>query len=304
MVTEGFTNRLNINKKKKVPLIAIVGPTASGKTSLAVSLARKYNGEIICADSRTVYRGMDVGTAKPTQDEQAAIPHWGLDLVDPGQRFTVADFQQYALMKISEIRQRGRVPFLVGGTGLYVDSVLYNFQFPTVNKKLMQKISGLCIEELHEYCSKHNILLPNNKYNKRHVVNTIVHNGIIKQRSEHVDKNTHIVGIATKREILQTKIEQRVKKMISNNVVKEATELASTYGWENEAMTGNIYPIVRKLQCGKITHEQARAMLCAADWQLAKRQLTWLRRNPDIVWCELKMAYDYVSWVLAPTADM
>ena len=103
------------------PLVVIAGPTASGKTGLAISVAERFNGEIICADSRTIYRGMDVGTAKPTADDRARVPHWGVDLVDPGDRFTAADFKEYPNAKIADIRNRQKIPFLVGGTGLYID---------------------------------------------------------------------------------------------------------------------------------------------------------------------------------------
>ncbi len=118
------------------PLIVITGPTASGKTTLAIKLAEMIEGEIICADSRTVYRGMDIGTAKPTAKEQAGVPHWGLDLVSPDERFTLYDFQQYAYAKIDEIRARGHVPMLVGGSGLYASAVIYHYDL--VNKKCMQ----------------------------------------------------------------------------------------------------------------------------------------------------------------------
>ena len=107
-----------------LPLIVILGPTASGKTGYAINLAQRIDGEIVCADSRTVYRGMDVGTAKPTKCEQEMVPHWGLDLAEPNERFTLYDFQQYAYTKIAEIRGRQHVPMLVGGTGLYIDSVI------------------------------------------------------------------------------------------------------------------------------------------------------------------------------------
>ena len=111
----------------ETPLIVIVGPTASGKTSLAIKLAKKFGGEIICADSRTVYRDMDIGTAKPTLVERQEVAHWGLDLVEPGQLFSAADFKEYATKRIAEIRDRGNIPFLVGGTGLYIDGVIFNF---------------------------------------------------------------------------------------------------------------------------------------------------------------------------------
>ena len=112
------------------PLVVITGPTASGKTGLALELAKKYDGEIICADSRTIYRGMDIGTAKPTTIERATVPHHGLDLVEPGERFTAHDFQRIANEAIGDIRKRGHVPFLVGGTGLYIDAVVREYQWP------------------------------------------------------------------------------------------------------------------------------------------------------------------------------
>lgn len=292
------------NTPLTVPLIAIVGPTASGKTSLAVRLAKQYGGEIICADSRTIYKGMDIGTAKPSPHEQALVPHWGLDLVEPGQRFTVVDFQRYANRQIAAIRQRGHIPFLVGGTGLYVDAVLYKFQFPMVNKKLMQQLQGYSIETLHEHCQIHNIELPGNKYNKRHVINTIVREGQQLQRSAHVDKNTYVVGIATPRDALRKRIAERTEQLFAHGVVQEATELAAQYSWESEAMTGNIYPIIHKLQQGEYTLEQAKAAFCTADWHLAKRQMTWLRRNPDIIWCDLEDAETYLGEVLAQARQM
>ena len=116
---------------EQLPLVVIVGPTASGKTGLAIELAEKYNGEIICADSRTIYRGMDIGTAKPTLKERQGVVHWGLDLVEPGEAFSAADFKAYADDKIANIRSREKVPFLVGGTGLYIDAVIFNYQFGT-----------------------------------------------------------------------------------------------------------------------------------------------------------------------------
>src|SRR5690606_10027818 len=103
------------------PLVVIVGPTASGKSATAMCVAKEFNGEIICADSRTIYRGMDIGTAKPSKQDRTEVPHWGLDLVEPGELFTAADFKYYAQQKIAEIRARGRLPIVVGGTGLYVD---------------------------------------------------------------------------------------------------------------------------------------------------------------------------------------
>ena len=132
------------------PLVVIAGPTASGKTGLAISVAERFNGEIICADSRTIYRGMDVGTAKPTTDDRARVPHWGVDLVDPGDRFTAADFKEYANTKIADIRNRQKIPFLVGGTGLYIDSVIFDFQFGiSPDEQVRYELEQMNVEQLH-----------------------------------------------------------------------------------------------------------------------------------------------------------
>ena len=111
------------------PVIVILGPTGSGKTGVSIDIARAINGEIISADSQAIYQGMDIGTAKPTKEEQQGIPHWGIDLVEPGERFTVADWKEYAEQKIKEIRARGHVPIITGGTGLYIDALIYDYQF-------------------------------------------------------------------------------------------------------------------------------------------------------------------------------
>ena len=118
-----------------VKTLVIVGPTASGKTGLAVEVAREIGGEVISADSRAIYKGMDIGTAKPTVEEMGGVKHWGIDLVEPGERFTVADFKKYTLGCIADIKRRGKVPIIVGGTGLYVDAVIYGYQFSDVAKK-------------------------------------------------------------------------------------------------------------------------------------------------------------------------
>ena len=120
---------------KNSKVIVIVGPTGSGKTGVAIEIAKEIGGEIISADSRAIYKYMDIGTAKPTLAEQKQVPHFGIDLVEPGERFTVADWKAYAEQKITEIRARGNVPMVVGGTGLYVDALVYDYQFTEDAKK-------------------------------------------------------------------------------------------------------------------------------------------------------------------------
>ena len=282
------------------PLVVIAGPTASGKTALAIRLAERYDGEIICADSRTIYKGMDIGTAKPSAEEQARVPHWGLDIVEPGERFTVADFKAYAERKIREIRERGRVPFLVGGTGLYIDAVIFDFQLaPVPDKTLRTQLSLMDVEDLQDYCIKNNISLPENKQNKRYLVRAIERKNIsIMRRNVPLD-NTYVVGITTDRETLRTRIEHRSEQLFTNNVVEEATILGEKYGWNSEAMTGNIYPLVKKYVERAITESELRRQSAVSDWRLAKRQMTWLRRNPYITWGTLETTEHWLSNALA-----
>ena len=286
--------------KAKLPLVVITGPTASGKTSLAIRLAKQYNGEIICADSRTIYRDMDIGTAKPTMTEREVVPHWGLDLVSPGETFSAAQFKEYALQKISEIRSRGRLPFLVGGTGLYIDAVIFDFQFgappdPTLRHELEKRT----VAELQYYCSIHNIKLPENDKNKRHLIRAIEQKNKNNRYEFMIRDNNIVVGIATNKEILRTRIVLRSEQLFLNNVVSEAMLLARKYGWDNEAMTGNIYPLVREFLNKNITESELKRQFVVADWQLAKRQMTWLRRNPFIMWATLDSAEHYLSQLLA-----
>lgn len=283
----------------RLPLIAIVGPTASGKTSLAIDLAEEFQGEIICADSRTIYKGMDIGTAKPTVSERHRTPHWGLDLVEPNERFSVVDFKHYAVEKIQEIRGRGHIPLLVGGTGLYVDAVIFDYQFMSKpNDVLRQKLTGFSIEELHEYCIHNNIKLPENKFNKRYVIRAIELEGAQTTRRQTPIENSYVVGIATDRDILRTRIEERSEQIFNNSVVDEATMLGNKYGWQSEAMTGNVYPLIRAYLEGDITQQQMKERFATLDWRLAKRQLTWLRRNPYVEWRDLKGAHDYIVGLL------
>jgi tRNA dimethylallyltransferase len=283
-----------------LPLVAVVGPTASGKTSLAIELAERFGGEIICADSRTIYKGMDIGTAKPSKEEQAKVPHWGIDLIEPGERFTVADFKRYANLKIEEIRRRGHIPFLVGGTGLYVDAVIFDYQLGLAADSRERAIyEAMTIDELHEYCKRNNVTLPENKQNKRYVVRAIEQKSINTKRRDDPIENTIIVGIATDRDILRTRIKERAEQIFDDSVVEEATILGKKYGWNNEAMTGNIYPLIHLYLEHTVSLEEMKEKFTTLDWRLAKRQLTWLRRNPYIHWGELTELREYLMRRLA-----
>lgn len=289
-----------MESRENQPLIVIVGPTASGKTALAVTLAERFGGEIICADSRTVYRGMDIGTAKPSASDKARVPHWGIDLVDPDESFTAADFKQYAYQKICEIRARGRVPFLVGGSGLYVDAVVFDYQFGQASDvQRRRKLEVMTLDELHVYCKQNNISLPENDRNKRYVIRAIEQNGINNSKKLVPIDNSFIVGISTERDILRARIESRAEQLFDDGVVDEAIKLGKMYGWNHESMTGNIYPLVQKYCSQEMTLSQIQEKFVTLDWRLAKRQLTWLKRNPYIHWLDLEGAEHYLSELLA-----
>lgn len=282
------------------PLVVIVGPTASGKTSLAIDLAESHGGEVICADSRTIYEGMNVGTAKPSKAERERVVHWGLDIAQPNQAFTVADFKQYAVDKIADIRARGKIPFLVGGSGLYVDSVIFDYQFGgRADRRRRQHLENLTLEELWVYCSKNNITLPENANNRRYVVRAIERNGDNLKRRTVPVRGSVIVGIATDKEVLRTRIEYRAEHILTNGVVEEAILLGEKYGWGSEAMTGNIYPLIRSYLQGVLTRKELERRFTVQDWRLAKRQLTWFRRNPYIVWASRDGAVPHIKSTLA-----
>lgn len=281
---------------KQLPLVVIAGPTASGKTALAIELAEEFGGEVICADSRTVYKGMDIGTAKPTLEDRRRVAHWGLDLLEPGEQFTVADFKTYAEKKIEEIRARRHVPFLVGGTGLYIDAILFDYQFGNPsNQALRQVLEKLTIKELHDYCLFYNILLPENIHNKRYVIRAIEQKDVKVKRRVQPIRPSIIVGVATSRDELRKRIEQRSEQLFGSGVVEEATLLGKKYGWNNEAMTGVIYPLIHRYLKKGMPLEEVKEKFTTHDWQLAKRQLTWFRRNSYVQWFDLVEAKSYIT---------
>ena len=241
------------------PTIVILGPTGSGKTGISIKIAKAINGEIISADSRAIYKGMDIGTAKPTREEKQDIPHYGLDLIKPGERFTVADWKKYAEDKIKDIKSRGKVPIIVGGTGLYIDALIYDYQFkgPT----------GAKIGDFEQKtCS---------------------------DRKE-VKGDYLLVGIKWSTEELRARLNKRITQMFCSELYAETTKLVQEYGWDNQAMKSNIYEYVWKYLQGELSLNEAKEKCFYEDWHLAKRQMTWFKRNKDIIWLPLEKVYPYI----------
>lgn len=286
------------------PLIVITGPTASGKSALAVELAKRWGGEIICADSRTIYKGMDIGTAKPSKAERKAVPHWLLDVVEPGSRFTAADFQKQAFQAIDDIRRRGKIPFLVGGTGLYIDAVVLNFVFgPEADFERRQELEEYSVEQLVTLHKKQHTELPENSKNKRYLIRSIEKNNALISRKSQPDRDTHVFAIDVENDVLRDRIHARSEAMFASGIVTETQQLVSKYGHENEAMTGNVYRIVRQLIGYLITQDEAIQLCETKDWQLAKRQRTWLRRHDFVQWVSLDDARIAIKSILAKYRD-
>ena len=282
-------------------LVVVTGPTASGKTALALDLAERFQGEIICADSRTVYRGMDIGTAKPTLEEQRRVPHHLLDVVDPNERFTAADFQRLANLAIRDIRVRGRIPFVVGGTGLYVDGLVLGYRFgPAADAAQRSEWERLTIEQLQALLKKLHIDTPHNRHNKRHLIRALEQRGINRNRGEKPCENVIVVAISTEKDELETRIRKRADTMFASGIVDEAVSLARRYGWDHEALTGNIYPIVRRVVDGQITIDDAKELFIIKDRQLVKKQLTWLKRHNYVNCLTINEAREYLSHLLEP----
>lgn len=279
-------------------LVAVVGPTASGKSALALQIAQEFNGEIIAVDSRTVYKGMNIGTAKPTKADQVKIKHWGLDLVEPGQRFTVYQFKRYAQNAISDIQSRSKLPILVGGTGLYIDSVVFDFGFrQDADLAKRKKLEVMNIEVLQDFIREISLPMPFNFKNRRHLIRTIETKAQTSSRKNRLPKGVILIGILPADEVIKERIDQRAKQIFADGVLSETKKLVREYGKDTLASTGGIvYKICLEILAGKITEAEAIEKFQKADWQYARRQKTWFRRNKFIHWfSDTEQAYSAIK---------
>lgn len=261
------------------PLIVIVGPTASGKSSIAMELARKYGGEIICADSRTIYKGMDIGTAKPSAADTAEVPHRLLDILTPDTAFSASEFKRRADIWIDDIAIRNRVPMLVGGTGLYVDSVIFDFAFlPPGSQEERELLEGLSVVELQKKLADRGIPLPENSKNPRHLIRAIETNGQVAVKKGLRD-NTLVIGIDRSKDELTRTITQRTNAMVTAGLEEEVKLLAKMYGWDSPGLNAVGYREWRDHD----SHDVAK-LIIQNTLRYAKRQRTWFKRNPHIKW--------------------
>lgn len=272
---------------KNSPLIVIVGETASGKSELAINIAKQFNGEIICADSWTVRRDVNIGTAKPSLADQQKIKHHLLDIADPDEDFTAAVFKHLALETIEDIAARDKLPILVGGTGLYIDGVIYDFNFlPAGDRSERELLNKLSIQELLQMIGERGISLGDvDQRNKRRLIRLIETNGA-KATKAKLRPNTLILGIRPDATHRDERIEARVDAMIKDGLENEVRQLVDQYGWDCEALKGVGYAQWRGYFDGQKTLDETRQMIVKATKDLAKRQRTWFKRNKSIHWID------------------
>lgn len=267
-------------------LVVIVGPTASGKSALGLEFARRYDGEIICADSRTVYRGMDIGTAKPSPAERAEIPHHLLDIVFPDQTFTAAEFKRRALILIDDIAIRDRVALMVGGSGLYIDGVIFDYAFlPPVPSEERAELESMSIEQLQAEIRSRGITMPENRQNKRYLVRALEMNGLVPVKKG-LRENTLLIGLDINREELRLRIKNRVDAMVETGFIDEVKDLVKRYGWDAPGLSAPGYKAFQSYLAGDVSLEEAKRRFVTSDFQLARRQRTWFKRNQHINWVQ------------------
>lgn len=269
----------------KPPLLVIVGETASGKSALAMAMARQFNGEIVSADAWTVYKGFDVGTAKPSQAEQAEIPHYLIDIADPKDGFSAAIFKKLTAVSILNIYKRGKLPILVGGTGLYIDSVIYDYGFlPAGSAEERDRLDKLSIQELLDIINEKSIDTEGiDLRNKRRLVRLIQANGQRPTKSA-IRANTLVVGLSIDKDHLQDRITARVDQMLAGGLEDEVKKLSSQYGWETEPMKCIGYREWQLYFEGQQSLDEVRQRIINSSMQLAKKQRTWFKRNKSIHW--------------------
>ncbi len=285
-------------------IIAIIGPTASGKTALATKLAQKLSGEVVSCDSMQIYRGMDIGTAKPSEDEMQLVPHHMIDIAEPSQRFSVADFVNSARECIDNILNRGKVPILAGGTGLYVDSVLFNISFPDFNEdpEFRLKMQEVLEEEGKEALYMRLLKLDPEAAEKIHPNNTRrviralevckatgkTFTQVSKEARRTPEYDAYVLGIETDRAELYKRIDARVDVMMENGLIDEVKRLKERgIGRDTTAMQAIGYKELYDYFDGFISLDEAVEKIKQESRRYAKRQLTWFRRNEDIDWVRL-----------------
>lgn len=277
---------------KKLKLITILGPTASGKSELGIYLAKEYGSSIISGDAFQVYKGLDIGTAKVTKEESCGIKHYLVDCMDVDEPYSAAKFKQYAEKYIKEENENGRIPILVGGTGLYIQGLLegYDFRPEVESTKKWKKIyeqegEKTLIEEIKKYNS--NIKIPKDKHRLIRLLE-LLENGVNKTvagKSDEILYDGPVIGIETERNVLYSKINLRVQKMIEKGLKKEVENLINEgVSTDCQAFKAIGYKEMVSVIKGEISLENGISLIMKNTRHFAKRQITWYKRMPYIHW--------------------
>lgn len=288
----------------KPKVVVIVGPTASGKTALSIELAKKLDGEIISSDSMQIYKDMDIGTAKVTKEEAQGIKHYLVDFVSPDQRYTVSDFKKDAETAIKEILEKGKVPIVVGGTGLYVNSLIYGIEYQDMKidedyrNELMSRAEDPT--ELEKLWNEANDIDPEamtkiSKNDKKRIIRVLeIFKSTGKTKTEQeilsrqkgTEYDYKVFGISMDRQKLYERINLRVDLMIEAGLEDEVRNLLNKYSEFPTAMQGLGYKEVKEYFDGFLTRDEMIEKIKQESRRYAKRQLTWFRRNEDIIWLD------------------
>lgn len=285
-----------------IPLVVIAGPTASGKTALAIDIAKELGGEIISADSMQIYREMNIGTAKPTAEEMCGVPHHMLDIADPCENFSLWKFARAAHKAINDVYSRGKLPILAGGTGLYTDTIVHNIELSeaggdnSVREELMKKARSGGAAELYKKLSEtdpESAAKLCEKDVKRVVRALEIYylTGKTKSENDEISKKSKKIynylyfAIETEREILYNRINTRVDEMVKRGLFEEVSGIKNKYGFINTtAMQGIGYREVLYYLRGLVTRTETEELIKRNTRRLAKRQMTWLRKNDEVIW--------------------
>ena len=301
---------------QKNKVIVICGPTASGKTALSIELAKKINGEIVSCDSMQIYKDMDIGTAKPTVEEMQEIKHYLIGYVSPEKRYSVADYKIDAKKAIKEIIEKGKMPIVVGGTGLYLDSLIYEIEYQDIKldeqyrNKLEEEVEKQGLEKLYEKAKQIDPkaikkISPNDKKRILRILEIYHATGKtkteqeIESRKKEVEYDYKVYALNWDRQKLYNRINKRVDMMIEQGLVEEVKQILDKYDNFPTAMQGLGYKEVVEYLNGNLTKEEMIEKIKIETRRYAKRQLTWFRKNKQTIWLNAEdMIQDNIQKIL------
>lgn len=288
----------------KPKVVVILGPTASGKTSLSIELAKQINGEIVSCDSMQIYKDMNIGSAKPTKEEMQGIPHYIMDEIEPTQRFSVAEYKRRAEKKIEEILKKNKTPIIVGGTGLYLNSLIYGIEYKEIEfdkeyrAKLMKSAEtedGL--KQLYEQAKKidEDAIKKISENDKKRIIRILeIYHSTGKNKTEQdklsrtkeIKYDYRIFGINIERPILYERINKRVDIMIEQGLIQEVKDLIEKYPTFQTAMQAIGYKEIVQYFNQELTKEEAIEKIKQETRRYAKRQITWFKRIENVKWID------------------